>query len=169
MSAPGDKQKAKESKTDWQTPPELFAKLDFLYGPFTVDGAASEANHLCPAWYSEENSAFDVRPSDEIIFVNPPYGNLLPWMKLFLRWRFDGNTVVALTPCAPDTEWWNHGVDYATDTIILGPGRVRFIDPETGKPGSSNTVASTVFFYDPTSRHDGNVSVWDWRKDVFGH
>lgn len=167
MSAPGDKQKSEESKVDWQTPPELFSFLNGMYS-FSVDGAASAANALLPHYYTEELNAFLQCPVGEWIFVNPPYGGLMPWMHLFLQWMEAGdNLVVALVPAAPDTEWWNFAYRTASETILLGPSRVKFIDPVSGNPGNSNTVASCIFVWDKQVPRTGYVQVWDWRRDVF--
>lgn len=45
-------------RMDWETPADLFAKLDDEFG-FTLDAAASRANHKCAKYYTAEDSAFD--------------------------------------------------------------------------------------------------------------
>ena len=147
----------------------MFKFLDKLYG-FDIDGAADTASALCPVFYDEEViNAFDQRPQHHVIWCNPPYGGLGPWMDLFAAWG-KSNVVVALVPAAPDTVWWKRGADTATETILLSPGRVQFVDPETGAPAKNNTTASTLFIYDPLwPPVEGmrRMDVWDWRRDVF--
>jgi phage N-6-adenine-methyltransferase len=164
MSAPGTIQKAENSKANWRTPPELFKFLDKLYG-FELDAAADKANSLCAEFYDEEHNALWQTPEDRVIWCNPPYGKLAPWIELFAIWG-EVNTVVALVPAAPDTVWWKMGADHAFETILLSPGRIQFIDPETGKPATNNPTASTLFIFTPYTRRLG-IRTWDWRRDVF--
>lgn len=46
------------NRMDWETPTDLFAKLDDEFG-FTLDAAASASNHKCAKYYTAEDSAFD--------------------------------------------------------------------------------------------------------------
>lgn len=39
-------------ETEWQTPPEIFDPISAYFGGFTLDAAASQANHLVPVYYS---------------------------------------------------------------------------------------------------------------------
>lgn len=41
------------NKMDWETPPELFNKLNAIY-KFSLDVAASEKNKKCNAYYDKE-------------------------------------------------------------------------------------------------------------------
>lgn len=161
MSASGPvRRNADGGRNDWRTPPELFRLLDRDYG-FTIDGAASDEWHLLPRYYTEERSAFDQRPADEVIFLNPPYAGLAAWVALADAWSRRGNDVVALVPAATDTRWWYEAQQNALETRLL-LGRVRFIDPATGLPGKSNTTGSTIFHFSPR-RAKREIFTWDWR------
>ena len=169
MSAPGPIQRLENGKggrNDWRTPPGLFKKLDD-YFHFTIDGAASVENALCERYYDEEMNAFQQLPEDESIFVNPPYGkDWKRWISLFEQWGDSGNTVVALVPSATDTEWWAMAYESANDCYLLS-GRVKFINPETGKPGKRNTTGSTVFIWSRDSIWALGAGLWDWRNQPF--
>lgn len=163
MSASGEKRRNKDGgRNDWQTPLGLFALLDDEFH-FTLDGAASAENSLCKTYYSEELSAFEWNPCGERIFVNPPYGKLLPWVDLFAR-RAEYNTVVALVPAAPDTEWWSRAY-YSASEVRLLSGRVKFVNPVTGLPDGSNTTGSTVFVFHASAKPK-IVYLWDWRAEL---
>jgi len=173
MSAPGHKQKAKVgSRSDWETPRELFDLLDKRFH-FTLDGAANWYNTKCPIFYSEEMDAFKQEPRGETIFVNPPYGNnWKAWISLFEKWA-EHNTVVALVPSATDTVWWAMAARLANDVILLSAniehnssGRVKFIDPETGSTDGSNTTGSTVFVWSPFLSYFGRIELWDWKAEL---
>lgn len=166
MSAPGNKQRrADGGRNDWQTPPELFKLLDDEFH-FDIDAAASPENALCKRYFSEEDSAFDHELCGGWrVFCNPPYGNLKPWIELFIKWADAGNTVVVLVPSATDTEWWAHAYRWAEDVMLLS-GRVKFINPATGKPDGSNTTGSTVFVFRERPRAEPDVWLWDWRAEL---
>lgn len=165
MSASGELRRAKDGgRNDWQTPPELFNLLDEEF-KFEIDGAASDSNHLCSLWFDEScHDAFKADMDNRIVFVNPPYGGLKKWIDLFIRWAGYGNTVVALVPAAPDTAWWKLAYENAAEVRLLS-GRVKFINPETGKPDGSNTTGSTIFVFRETSK-PRLVYLWDWRDEL---
>lgn len=73
-------------RMDWETPADLFAKLDDEFG-FTLDAAASASNHKCAKYYTAEDSAFDhewgggdgilqsaIRQSDRAVGAQVQYG-----------------------------------------------------------------------------------------------
>lgn len=72
--------------------------------------------------------------------------------------------MVALVPAAPDTAWWKLAYENAAEVRLLY-GRVKFVNPVTGKPDGSNTTGSTVFVFQagPKPRQ---VYLWDWRSEL---
>lgn len=69
------------NRMDWETPTDLFAKLDDEFG-FTLDAAASASNHKCAKYYTAEDSAFDHEWGGETVFCNPPYGKAIAeWVR----------------------------------------------------------------------------------------
>lgn len=52
-------------RSDWETPPELYAALDREFG-FVLDVCATETNHKAAEWYSPADSA--PFPSAIVIF-----------------------------------------------------------------------------------------------------
>lgn len=163
MSAPGPKQRldnGQGGKDNWRTPDDLFGLLNRTFGPFTIDGAASPEDAKCDRYYTD---AFTEQPVGETIFVNPPYGSgWKAWIALFAAWG-KRNNVIALVPSSSDTEWWRDAHEAAFATLLLS-GRVRFIDPETGKADGSNTTGSTVFLFRPGKQREARMFLWDWRK-----
>jgi len=59
------------NKHDWQTPKELFLKLNEEFN-FDCDLFASDENALCDLYFTEKNSAF-VQNWYNSNFANPPY------------------------------------------------------------------------------------------------
>lgn len=60
---------------EWQTPKELFNKLNAEFN-FDFDAAANNKNRLCDKYFSLENSALDKNWSDygKVFWCNCPYG-----------------------------------------------------------------------------------------------
>jgi phage N-6-adenine-methyltransferase len=161
VSASGPIRAAKDSRTDWQTPPDLFNLLDREFH-FTIDAAASSENHLCKRYLTKEQDALHTELRGEIVFCNPPYGRgLEDWVGAFWKWRGTGSTVVALLPAATDTSWF-HLLCKGASEIRLLTGRVAFVSP-TGKQ-STNTSESVVAVYRPRSPQvQPSIYAWNWR------
>lgn len=138
MSAPGTVRRSTATRSDWETPVELVRIIEKHTGgqPFTLDGAASAENAKAPRYYTEEDDAFAQEPQFERIFINPPYGDLQPWIRLFARWAAHANEVVALLPANTDTEWFTTLWECADEIIFLQP-RVQFIGSTSTNPNGS--------------------------------
>jgi phage N-6-adenine-methyltransferase len=114
--------------SDWATPIDLFLELDEEFG-FTLDVCASEWNRKCDRYFSVEDNALTQDWSQEICFMNPPYGKVLnDWMKKAYESFINGATVVCLVPAATDTAWW-HNYAMKGDIRFLR-GRLRFVTQE---------------------------------------
>ena len=80
MSAPGNKRRRDDGgRNDWRTPPELFRLLDMEFR-FTLDAAADDENHLCEQYLTEAEDALSADVADHVVWCNPPYGDLAPWV-----------------------------------------------------------------------------------------
>lgn len=161
MAAPGPVRRAPSSKSDWETPPELWLPLHDEFG-FTLDGAANDRNHKCPTWYGPGSSlsedAFAMQPKGEVIWCNPPYGGLKDWIDLFVLWGQE-NTVVALLPDSTDTVWFRRIYKTAHEVRLLN-GRVSFIGTTSG-----NTGGNLVAIWKPSARPPAAyLWLWDWKQ-----
>ena len=176
MSAIGPARATATARTDWETPPLLFDLLDQEFR-FTLDAAASDANHKCERFLTEEEDALAADVFNEVVFCNPPYGKgLMEWIKRFGAWSFNQCTVVALLPANTDTAWFAVCWLFAHEIRFLH-GRVQFVGG-----GNSNTGGSMVVVFRPnplTQVPEGSpagvtmlridpprVSLWDWRREV---
>ncbi|HUS98912.1 MAG TPA: DNA N-6-adenine-methyltransferase [Candidatus Thermoplasmatota archaeon] len=115
-------------RLDWQTPKELYKKLDKKYH-FDFDP--------CP-----HNPTFD---GLNIIwgtsnFVNPPYGHEISnWLKKGYEESLNGKTVVFLIPSRTDTKWW-HDYVMKAKYIHFIKGRLKFDDGKNPAPFPSCVV-----------------------------
>jgi site-specific DNA-methyltransferase (adenine-specific) len=120
-------------KTDYETPPWLFNKLNNEFH-FDVDVCASYKNAKCNFWYGHltDNVFIDSLTQNwsenfKTAFMNPPYGQAIkPFMRKAVVQAIKGMTVVALIPARTDTIWWFDYVLKATELRFL-KGRVKFI------------------------------------------
>ncbi len=106
------------SKTDlWSTPQAFFDKLNEEFG-FTLDPCATIDNAKCEKYYTLEDDGLSKDWSNEIVFMNPPYGReISAWVQKASEALA---TVVCLVPARTDTRWWH-------DFVIGGGAEVRFI------------------------------------------
>ena len=145
-------------KQDWATPWELFNKLDRRFN-FTIDGAAEASNTKCDRFISPEQNAHKTELSTETIFCNPPYSDMLPWVRTFIRWS-QNNEVVILCQDRTDTIWWRELVAAASEVVFLY-GRVNFIGTETGNNRGAVVVGLGT-------RWERQVCLsWDWRDEEY--
>lgn len=145
---------------EWETPPELFEALNAEFG-FQLDAAASDTNHLCPLYFTKEESALEYGWSHQlsfwgvtpVIWCNPPYGPLAQkFIEKAATERELGVTTVMLIPARTDTKAWhqfiwdNKGHHPRTGVEVrFLPGRLKFrLD---GKPLGPATFPSAVVVF----------------------
>ena len=147
----------------WRTPKWFFAAVERLFvdrygGPFDLDAAASANNHLCPAYYTEEQDALR-QPWAGRVWVNPPYGAMIkPFLLKAYRSSLEGAIVAALIPARPDTQAWHEVAQLAAE-IRLIKGRISFLD-DAGAAADPATFPSALLIFDK-SACDRRVYFWD--------
>ena len=99
-----DSNRFKSTNQSWETPDDLFVKINAQYH-FTIDVCATSKNTKCKIFWSEDDSCLDKTWSG-ICWMNPPYKN----MKQFIKKAFDErhNAIsVVLIPARTNTKWWH--------------------------------------------------------------
>lgn len=154
-----------KGKDDWQTPPDLFARLHAEFA-FTLDGAADAHNHLLPRWLGPGGiveDALSVQDNHgEVIFCNPPYSmcaEFVQWASFTAR-NNGGCTVVLLIPARTDTRWWHQYIWNTRPGYYHGPyqgdprveirfikGRVKFIDGSGASKSNSAPFPSAIIVF----------------------
>ena len=126
---------------DWATPQSFFDKLNGIFGPFTLDAAASDDNYKVTNHYTESDNALSQDWSGNRVFLNPPYGrNLKDWVKKgYEEGQKDNTTVVMLIPARTDTKYW-HDYVMKADEIRFVRGRIKFGDETNSAPFPSAVV-----------------------------
>jgi phage N-6-adenine-methyltransferase len=143
---------------DWETPAALFEELDREFH-FTLDAAASAANHKHRRWFGPDHPCAHYHDAtaipwgdrlyqDESVWLNPPYSRVREFMeKAAAEAQNNRCTVVCLVPARTDTRWfhahiwderWQHtrpGVE-----VRFIKGRVKFGAATSGAPFPSMVV-----------------------------
>jgi len=123
------------SKTyEWATPIDLFTELDKEFH-FTLDPCATEENAKCSKYYTIKENGLIQDWSNEMVFLNPPYGrNIGLWVK-----KLSENKGVALLPARTDTRWF-HTYIYNKAEIRFIKGRIKFGNSKNSAPFPSMIV-----------------------------
>lgn len=125
----------------WTTPRDLFYQLDHEFG-FTLDPCATDINHKCSKYFTEEEDGLKQDWSKDIVFMNPPYGREIgKWVKKAYCESLKGATVVCLIPSRTDTAYWHDYVMKSEDVRFIR-GRLKF----GGGKGSAPFPSAIVVF-----------------------
>lgn len=143
--------------TEWGTPQTLFDALDREFH-FTLDPCATLDNAKCKQFFTQTENGLLHDWSDDIVFMNPPYGREIgKWIRKAYISALAGATVVCLIPSRTDTQWWH---DYCMK------GEIRFIKGRLKFEGGENSApfpSAIVVFQKPLSLNikgvnkDGNI------------
>lgn len=130
------KTKFESHKQEWETPDDLFNRLNEEFH-FDIDLAADSRNCKCVPYYNRKDNALN-QTWKGTCWLNPPYGakehKLSDWVKkAYLETRKRGCTVVMLIPARTNTRWWHDYCMKATEIRFLN-GRPKFGDAEHGLP-----------------------------------
>lgn len=130
----------KSGSTEWETPRDLFDRLDDEFG-FTLDVCANSQNKKCVKCHSRAIDGLRVPWSGETCFMNPPYGREIgKWVKkAYEESRNCTTKVVCLLPARTDTRWF-HDYIYGKAEIRFLKGRLKFGSAKYNAPLPSMIV-----------------------------
>ena len=154
-------------RQDWRTPKALFDKLEETFGKFDLDWFADDENHLCPDYFTEKNSAYNVPLVGRGVsrgFANPPFSDMLNAIELLRRMAdTEGITSFMLAPADFGIKKWGpYAWTQANGIIFLTP-RVAY-DPPPGVKKSSPTGSSMALVFSPEPRGENpEVMLLEWR------
>ena len=120
---------------EWETPQDLFDRLDKIYH-FETDVCATPENAKCVKYYTKEQDGL-VQEWRGVCWMNPPYGREIgAWMRKAYLSAKSGATVVCLVPARTDTMWWH---------VYAMEGDVQFLHFGGAKNGAPFPSAIVVF------------------------
>lgn len=117
----------KSDRTDWETPRELFDRLDAFWH-FDLDAAASDTNHLCADYYTKETDGLAQSWAGRRVWCNPPYGKqIADWTRKAYEETRDGQTlVIMLIPARTDTRWYHDYIQGRAAEVEFIRGRLKY-------------------------------------------
>lgn len=105
------------TETTWATPKAFYEMLNNEFN-FTVDVCALPGTAKCERYFTPEIDGLSQDWSDEIFFMNPPYGrgqDVYSWVKKAYESAKQGGTGVCLLPLSGDTKWYHDFVMMANE------------------------------------------------------
>lgn len=131
-------------KTDhWETPWPLVRSLEEEFGPFELDPAATTESAKAPRFFTAAEDGLAQPWAPARVFLNPPYSDIVPWLRKSIEEATRGALVVALLPVRTDRDWW-HDILMPHAEIRFQRGRQRFIGPDgttIGRPVFASALA----------------------------
>lgn len=123
---------------EWETPQELFDKLDDEFW-FDIDVCATKENTKCGFYFTKQLDGLS-QPWVGTCWMNPPYGREIgKWVKKAYESAMNnGATVVCLLPARTDTSWWHDFV--MRGEIRFLRGRLKFGGCKNSAPFPSAIV-----------------------------
>jgi len=147
---------------EWETPQDLFDKLDGEFD-FDVDLCTSSENSRCPVdirdiWEFVDDSEF----SDQFdgFWMNPPYsrGNIDMCMAQAVKLADRGKTVVCLVRFDPSTQWFQKYVHGVATEVRMMDRRVKFRGAD-----SAYNFPTCIVVYEDTGHGNTEYSLWGWK------
>lgn len=125
----------------WETPINLFNLLNDEFN-FTLDPCCEKETAKCVKYFTPESNGLIQDWSNDIVFVNPPYGREIgSWVK---KSSESNATVVMLIPARTDTRWF-HDYIYHKAEIRFMKGRVKFLQQGIEKDAAPFPTMIVIF------------------------
>ena len=128
-------------RDDWETPQDLFDRLNARYN-FQLDVCATLENHKCKQYITKQMDGL-AREWSLMNWMNPPYGRqIAAWVQKANKcWQFFGQRTVALLPARTDTRWFHEDVLHVNGVDIeFLRGRLTFVGAKWPAPFPSMIV-----------------------------
>jgi site-specific DNA-methyltransferase (adenine-specific) len=131
--------KKSTSSDEWETPQDLFNKLNDQYH-FTLDLCATDQNHKCNQYFTKQQDGLK-QDWPGVCWCNPPYSNISAWVKKAYNEAQKGSTIVMLIPARTDTRWFHEWIYemYGVEVEFL-KGRLKFSGSKWNAPFPSMIV-----------------------------
>ena len=115
-------------------------KLDKEFN-FTLDPCCVPQTAKCDKYFTPEDNGLQQDWSNDVVFMNPPYGRQIPkWIEKAYKESVKGATVVCLIPSRTDTRYWhNYIFKYAAEIRFI-KGRLKFGNSKNSAPFPSCIV-----------------------------
>jgi phage N-6-adenine-methyltransferase len=149
---------------DWRTPPMIFNELHNEFG-FDLDAAATQHNALLENFISPEKNALGQDPwPGSVVFVNPPYGNMLEkFVRRCAKEAEQGKTIVALIPVRTRAAWWHQCVIGKAVEVRSVRRRPKFLRPDGTEPNFTMSCDSCLVVWKGVNNSGVTLlKSWSW-------
>jgi phage N-6-adenine-methyltransferase len=127
------------SSDEWETPKDLFEKLNYKYN-FNTDLCATEVNHKCDQYFTKQHDGL-IQKWRGVCWCNPPYSNITAWVHKAVMESYNGTLTVMLIPARTDTKWFHNYIYKNSDVDIeFIKGRLKFSGSKWNAPFPSMIV-----------------------------
>lgn len=155
------------SRDSWRTPPEVVDwAAGLVGGQFDADAACTLANSIAePLWhpqlgFTKQDSLSAPWPDDLVVYANPPYSNIDPWVDAALACK----SLVAMLIMSPNgEERFARLIPRSHEIHIVG--RIAFLGAD-GKPAKCNTRGSSLFLIN--NRYGLGQRSFVTRDEIYG-
>jgi phage N-6-adenine-methyltransferase len=160
-------QKPGRSKQDYGTPPEFLAAVKARLGieQFDCDLAASPENAVCSRYFTEKENGLQQGWMAGMgwNWLNPPFGNIAPWVKLAeVKARCFQVQTAVLIPAAVGANYWRDHVHLRCHVLFLN-GRIQFVGAKDLYPKDC-----ALLLYSPYAPKAYDVWTWKAQRRPFG-
>lgn len=163
----------KDSKQDYETPPEFVQAVEYrLAVKFGIDLAGTEQNKKASLVITAEQDSLSVAWNDLKMgpgWLNPPFAKIGPWADKFVIESRLGFKGVMLTPASVDTIWHRDYV-YGKARVLFPYPRIQFVGAEDPYP---KPLMLSCYGFSPEFFNGEWYQPWCWAKaiktpDLFG-
>ena len=152
MSDFGGSNTPTDIKDFWATPQAIYDRLNAEFS-FIADVAASSSNHKHENYLTEGMNALGVNWvgmfGKGMVFCNPPYSDISPWIGKAIEQQDDGCGTVMLVPSDTSVGWFTLALKSVSEVRFITGGRLSFIRADTGKPVNGNNKGSMLLIFSP--------------------
>jgi phage N-6-adenine-methyltransferase len=154
---------------DYETDHRLVPAIEKKFGKIIFDLAATAKNSQADRYYSEEEDSLKQdwatlsasSPESGVLWLNPPYTHVKPWLAKCVVEASRGANIVALVPAAVGSKWFRDNVMNKCDVYFLR-GRLMFEGHTTVYPKDCMVLHYRMF----DAAVPFAIRVWQWKKEI---
>jgi phage N-6-adenine-methyltransferase len=153
-------QKPGRSKQDYATPDDFIRAIEKRFGKITIDLAASEKNAVCRRYIDKKTDSLKRPwPTRGILYLNPPYRRIAPWVKKCSEHRIKmeyGSKILVLVPASIATTWFEK---YVLRKALIKPLQPRITFKRQKNPYPKDLM---LLVYEPIIC-GFFIVIWKWK------
>ena len=150
-------QKPGASRQDYGTPWPFIRAVEQKFGRLVFDLAASYTNKKAPDFYSQGDDALRQHwhKLKGLLWLNPPYGNIRPWVQKCAHESMLGANILLLVPAAVGANWF---AEHVHDQAVVNFVRPRLVFEGCADPYPKDLI---LCFYSMGFR---GYQTWKWNE-----